>query len=221
MQFFYHKDAGNPVLEIEGEDYRYLFKVRRESVKELDVRNMRNSFLYTYNVDSVGKRSATLSLKNQKESVVMPCQKLHIGWCVIDPKTVEKTLPMLNEMGVEKISFIYCERSQKNFKMNYERLEKILINSSQQCGRSMLMEFEELKSLHTYINTYPESFVLDFSDKMIADQRDIQSILIGCEGGFTEDERESLKALKTVGLDSKLILKSESAVTAVAAKILL
>lgn len=222
MQFFYHQEAGKPILIIEGDDYRYLFKIRRESkVEELALRNMQDSKLYTYVIDEIAKKSATISLKHQSESDVMAKKKLHIGWCVIDPKTVEKTLPMLNEMGVAKISFVYCARSQKNFRLNYDRLEKIVINSSQQCGRSVMMEFEEFSDLDSYIGAYPQSHVLDFSDEMLEKDSGIQSVLIGCEGGFSNQERKALEMLRVIGLDSNLILKSESAVAAIAAKILL
>ena len=43
--------------------------------------------------------------------------KLHIGWCVIDPKTVEKYIASLNEIGVDKITFIYADYSQKISKL--------------------------------------------------------------------------------------------------------
>ncbi|XPV54809.1 MAG: hypothetical protein ACNI3H_07545 [Halarcobacter ebronensis] len=55
-----------------------------------------------------------------------------MAWCIVDPKTIEKELPYLNELGVRKITFISCDYSQKNFKLNFEKLEKILVNSSSQ-----------------------------------------------------------------------------------------
>ena len=45
--------------------------------------------------------------------------------------------------------------------------------------------------------------------------------MVGCEGGLTEDEIALFSSEKTVGFDTPLVLKSESAVCAVAGKILL
>ncbi|WP_456451949.1 RsmE family RNA methyltransferase, partial [Hydrogenimonas sp.] len=130
MQFLYHPDAGLPDITVEGEAYRYLFKVRRHRQGErIALRNLANDYLYFYRIDKVTRREAELVYLDKEERVVMPERALHLGWCVVDPKTVEKALPTLNELGVEKISFVYCERSQKNFRIDFERLRRILINS--------------------------------------------------------------------------------------------
>jgi 16S rRNA (uracil1498-N3)-methyltransferase len=148
--------------------------------------------------------------------VIAPNKHLHIGWCIIDTKIIEKTLPMLNEMGVGKISFIYCDRSQKNFKINLERLKKILVNSSQQCGRSKMMEIEILKSLKEYFKRYPKSAILDFGGKSI-NSGEIDSIVIGCEGGFSKNEKEQFEDKKCYSFNTAMILKSESAAVAITA----
>lgn len=57
------------------------------------------------------------------------------AWCVIDIKSIKKVLPMLNELGVSRITFVYCDRSQINIKLDFARFERILEASMQQCGR--------------------------------------------------------------------------------------
>ena len=69
---------------------------------------------------------------------------------MVDPKIVEKSIASLNELGVDKITFIYCEYSQKNFKPNFEKLEKLLINSSSQCGRSSIIKLDSCNSLKEF-----------------------------------------------------------------------
>ena len=144
-----------------------------------------------------------------------------MGWCVIDPKNIEKVLPSLNEMGVEKITFIYCKRSQKSFKVDFKRLEKILLNSSQQSGRSEMMKLEIVDDLESLLKVNPQSKMLNFSQKTVGSQQDIETIVIGCEGGFHTDEVALFKHENIVGFDTPLVLKSESAVCAVASKLLL
>ena len=125
---------------------------------------------------------------------------------------------MLNEMGVGKISFIYCDFSQKNFKLRLDRIKTILINSCQQCGRSDLMDIEILSSSQKFFEKYPEFIALDFNGENIECKNYNKPFLIGPEGGFSENEREYFKEI--VKLKS-FILRSESAVSSVAAKILL
>jgi len=222
MQFLYHPDSGLSKIKIEGESYKYIFKVRRHKEGErIALRNLQDQFIYFYKIERVTRREAELLFLEKKEKIVMPKHSMHIGWCIIDPKVVEKTLPMLNEFGVEKITFIYCARSQKNFKLDFERLKRILINSSQQCGRSKMMELELVSSIDEYLKTYPQSAVLDFGGKHIICKDMAKSILVGCEGGFSEEERELFKNRIVFTLKTPLILRSESAVVAAASTFLI
>ena len=98
--------------------------------------------LYRYKIVNIDGRSAALELVSAEAEQVAASKQLHIGWCVVDSKSVEKVLPLLNELGVAKITFIYCDRSQKNFKPDFKRYERILESSMQQCGRSEMMIFD-------------------------------------------------------------------------------
>ena len=219
MQFVYHSEAGAEFLAIEGETYSYIFKVRRHrSGEEIAMRNMRDGYLYRYKIDRVTRREAMLTLVHKEYKEVLPRHFLHLLWCVIDPKTIEKTLPALNELGVAKISFVYCARSQRNFKLRLDKLQKILINSSQQCGRSRLMELEIIESFDEALDRYGDAVLIDFCEEKLACADNIQRAFIGCEGGFGEDERKRAKVVR--GLDTPLILRSETAATAVASKVL-
>jgi len=213
MQFLYHQDSGLPKIEIDNKSYKYIFKVRRHKEKEqIALRNLEDQYIYFYKIKKVTRRSAELVFLKKEKRVVMPQDSRHIGWCIIEPKVVEKTLPMLNELGVAKISFIYCDRSQKNFKLDFERLNRILINSCQQCGRSRLMEFEIFDSIELYFKEYPKSAIFDFGKNPVRCKDGVKSILVGCEGGFSDKERELFKDKQIFTLNTPLILRSESAV---------
>ncbi|WP_281951528.1 16S rRNA (uracil(1498)-N(3))-methyltransferase [Nitrosophilus kaiyonis] len=221
MQFVYHSQSGIDILKIEKDIYNYLFKVRREKVGEtIPFRNLKDSYIYYYRIDDVSKRYAILSLREKIKKEVLPKRYLHIGWCVIEPKTIEKSIHFLNEIGVSKISFIYCDRSQKNFKINLDKLHKINISSSQQCGRSSLIEFEILKNIEEFIAKYKDFVLINFSQKKLENKKP-QRVLIGCEGGFSDKELEILKNFETLGFDTQMVLKSETAAIAMSSKILI
>lgn len=223
MQYLYHENCGKEILEIDGDLYKYLFKVRRANIDSLfNFRNLKDANIYEYKTINIDKRSATLKLESSKELIVEQDKKLHLLWSIVDPKTIEKQLPYLNEIGVDKVTFFYADFSQKNFKLNFEKLEKILLNSSQQCGRSSIIKLELEKSFDEVLKKYPESFMFNFSSNLIDDLKDnIQTIMIGCEGGFSNKEIEKIESTKVVGIKSNLILRSETAVTVVASKLLL
>ncbi|UFH59505.1 16S rRNA (uracil(1498)-N(3))-methyltransferase [Sulfurovum mangrovi] len=222
MLYLYNALSGQPSLILEGDDHRYIFKVRRHKVDDtLYLRNLEDGLIHRYLITQMDKRSATLILEESKTLEVKAKHDLHIGWCMIDPKSVEKVLPSLNEMGVAKITFIYCDRSQKSFKPDFKRWEKILLNSSQQSGRSVMMEMAMAESLEAFLSTNPESYLLNFSEHTLSSEMPVGTIVIGCEGGVTEKETALFSSEKIVGFDTPLVLKSESAVCAVASKILL
>ncbi len=221
MQFLFHPQSGADSILLEDEPYRYLIKARREKEgAEVHTRNLQDDFLHTYAIESIGKRDATLRLVAQ-ESLPKRGSDLHIGWCVVDPKTVEKSLPMLNQTGVGSITFITCAFSQKNFRISEDRLEKILINSCEQSGRSDLMGINFSPSLSEFLKAHPECAVLDFNPTATFETLATRTLVIGCEGGFSDKERALFGSHPVVGFASGLILKSETAALAAAAKMVL
>jgi 16S rRNA (uracil1498-N3)-methyltransferase len=221
--YTFHENAGQTLLTLKGELHKYLIKVRRHSLDDnLAFRNREDiTKLYTYRVVELEPRSATLELIESETLEVKATKELHVGWCVIDSKSVEKVLASLCEIGVSKISFIFCDRSQKNFKPDFKRYERIVEASMQQSGRTSKLSFDTYKSISLFINDYPDTMVFDFTDNILDGDSDFQRVLIGCEGGFSDGEKELLKSHKVFRLNSPMVLRSESAVMAVASKILL
>ena len=223
MRFLFDAEAGKEQLILKGESFKYIIKVRRHKIgDELGFRQKESSeTLYRYKIINIDGRSAALELISAEDEQVTAPKQLHIGWCVVDSKSVEKVLPLLNELGVAKITFIYCDRSQKNFKPDFKRYERILESSMQQCGRSEMMDFDEVKNIEAFVKQNPQTVVFDFCDEVLDDSSDIDTVLIGSEGGLSETERAFLENQKIVSLDTPMILRSETAATAIASKILL
>ncbi len=223
MQYTFDENAGISQLVLENENYKHLIKARRQKIGDiLSFRNLKNSLLYDYKIISINKKNAILELFSSEERKVEVEKKLHLGWCIVDPKTIEKELPYLNELGVDKITFFPSDYSQKNFKLNFEKLEKILINSSQQCGRSSIIKLESEKNLKEFIQKNQDSYILNFSLKVVDDvKEDIKTIIIGCEGGFSKSEIESFNQEKIIGFKTPLILKSQTAINAITSKIII
>ena len=222
MLYLYNIQAKENTLTLKDDDHKYIFRVRRHRVGEvIALRNLEDTLIYKYEISYMDKKSTQLELKESYILEIKASKQLHIGWCVIEPKNIEKVLPSLNEIGVSKITFIYCSRSQKSFKLDFKRLNKILLNSSQQSGRSEMMELDTLSSLDEFISQYPQSKMLNFSTNQISDYRDdIDTIVVGCEGGFSSDEVEKFNPKDIVSFDTNMVLKSESAIVALSSLVL-
>ncbi len=224
MQFLYHGEAGAESIKLTGDDHRYITKIRRHRVGDtIALRNLSDEDIHFYIIENIDKKTAQLYKSESKTLPTTPNRYLHIGWCIIEPKKIEKTLPALNEIGVSAVTFIRCGRSQSNFKIDTKRLETILINSSQQCGRSAPMRINFVDSIEQFIQKHPQTYMLNFSDTKLSRDRDIDinTIIIGCEGGFDERETALIRPENVVGLDTPMVLRSETAAIAAASMILL
>lgn len=223
MQFIYDKNSKNELLKIEDENYNYIVKARRHKLDDiLDFRNLEDDFLYSYKISQIDKKSLFLNLLKKEEKIIENSKKIHLAWCVVDPKTIYENIASLNELGVDKITFVYSDFSQKNFKINFEKLEKILINSSSQCGRSSIIKLDIYKNIDTFIKDNPDTYFLDFSQTSIDSKvLDIKTLMIGTEGGFSKRERELFNKNFIVGFSSNLILKSQTAIISATSKIIL
>jgi 16S rRNA (uracil1498-N3)-methyltransferase len=224
MTFLFEETAGSGELALKGEAFKYLVKVRRHAVGDRIAFRRPDvpATLYIYEVASIDGRTLHLRLLEQRELEIAHEHQLHIGWCVVDTKSVEKVLPFLNELGVAQITFITCERSQKNFRPDFDRFERILRSSMQQCGRSVMMRFATMGSVAEFAQAYPETIAFDFCERRFdARQQKPSTVLIGPEGGLCDEERALLDPSRVYRLAAPTVLRSETAVVAVSSAVLL
>lgn len=218
MQFSFCELSGKRSLTLHVEDYAHVFKVRRVMVGvELDFSNLKDGKTYTYLLESLDKKEAKLTLKKTKEAKNISTCRAHIGWCVVDPKVIEKHIAMLSEMGLERLTLVYADFSQKNYKIDERRLRRILINSCEQSGRVSLMKIEILQSVQEYLSAYPKSAIIDFSENRLENIESIESFLVGPEGGFSQDEKKLFTCREVFGLNCSSILRSETVVVGICA----
>ena len=123
------------------------------------------------------------------------------------------------ELGVTKFLPIIFDRTVVR-KINNERLEKIVIEASEQSNRLNVPEIEKAQDLKNFLNS--NSMDLIFTD-LNSDNKKIDKskltdkpicIIIGPEGDFSEAEREeilSFKGVQSLKINEN-ILRSETAV---------
>lgn len=218
MKFLLHPDAGSAHLILSGDDFKYIVKVRRHKSGDLiSLRSRKETAVeYRYRLERSDAKHAYLNLESQKHAPCEAARRLHIGWCMVDPKTIEKTLPMLCELGVDTITFIHCRRSQHNFRLDVERLERIMESSMMQSGRTSMIRLEESPALSTFLKAHPEAVVLDFGGEPLKASDSVETVVIGCEGGFDENERKLFAEHTIRRFALPMILRSETAAVAVA-----
>ena len=121
------------------------------------------------------------------------------------------------ELGVTKFIPILSERTMVR-DLNSERLNKVIIEASEQSNRIKLPKLEKLVKFKDFIKLYKDTDIvfgdLNSSNDQIKINKDSPvCILIGPEGDFSENERKEILDLKNVKSlkINKNILRTETA----------
>ena len=133
MQFLYHQAAGARLIQLNKGELLHLMALRLAPQSELFLRNLKDDYLYLYELIELGKKNATLLFKDKKEKRRTKSLS-SLALAVIEPKILERLLPFLNELNLGKLILVYADFSQRNFRIDFQRLERILIHSCEQCG---------------------------------------------------------------------------------------
>ena len=140
-----------------------------------------------------------------------PIKKGRIDWII------EKAC----ELGVARIVPVLTQRTIVD-KINPDRLSAHMIEAAEQCGRTALPELAEMVKLTAMLANWPADRTLIFADEAggapmaEAITPGPAAILIGPEGGFTDDERAAIRAhpaARGVSLGPR-ILRADTAVVA-------
>lgn len=212
MRFLYDENAGSPSFELSGDAFLHLRAQRKKAGELIRLQNLRDNTAYFYEIMEFKRNFALLELREKKQLNPQTFTS-QIGWAVCDSSVIEKTLPFLNELGLGSLVLFYSDFSQRNIKLDFGRFERILKNSNQQCGRYEMMKISllELGELENCVR-------LDFDGDDFSTLSTDELLIVGAEGGFSQNEREKIK--RSVGLKCQNILRSQTAIISALTKIL-
>jgi 16S rRNA (uracil1498-N3)-methyltransferase len=141
-----------------------------------------------------------------------PVKRGRIDWLV------EKA----TELGVARLLPVVTRRTIVD-RLNLERLRAHTIEAAEQCERTALPTLDEPQKLDRLLKAWPEDRTLWFADEAggepFAPARGPAAILIGPEGGFTDEERAAIRALpqaRPVSLGPRILRADTAALAAVA-----
>jgi 16S rRNA (uracil1498-N3)-methyltransferase len=141
-----------------------------------------------------------------------PVKRGRIDWLV------EKA----TELGVKRLLPVVTRRTVVD-RLNRERLRAHAVEAAEQCERTALPELVEPRKLDAVLKSWPEDRRLWFADEAggepFAPLPGPAAILIGPEGGFTDEERAAIRALpqaSPVSLGPRILRADTAALAAIA-----
>lgn len=218
-------------IRLDGGHAHYLLKVMRikqgEPVKLFDDRTGE----YLAHVTVLGKRDLILSVEGRtrdREDVpdlwlcAAPIKKDRFNWIA------EKA----TELGVAKMIPVQTARTQ-NGQIKPDKLRAHMIEAAEQCERSALPILDSMIKLESLLSDWPQDRHLFFADERIYERDDGGSgsfrkalvardgpaaILIGPEGGFSDQENKAIRALPQsapISLGPRILRADTAAVAAI------
>ena len=218
IRLYFSKSLSNNLIDtLDKSQSHYVNKVMR--VKENELFSLFNSSgEWEAKILNISKGIVEFNVTKQLRQKENP-KELWLAFSPIKSNYFNFMIQKATELGVTKFIPIIFDRTIVR-KINKERLEKVIIEASEQSNRINVPDIEDPKSLDDFL--YNNKVDLIFTDlnskntkidlKKVTDKP--TCVIIGPEGDFSEEERA--KILKFSGVQplkiNENILRSETAV---------
>ena len=213
--FYKEKLSDNLISNLDKSQSHYISKVMR--IKEGESFSLFNdSGEWEAKINEIKKGIVNFiiikKLKNSENN-----SEIWLAFTPIKLNYLNFMIQKATELGVTKFIPILSERTMVR-DLNSERLNKVIIEASEQSNRIKLPKLEKLVKFKDFIKLYKDTNIvfgdLNSSNDQIKINKDSPvCILIGPEGDFSENERKEILDLKNVKSlkINKNILRAETA----------
>ena len=217
--------CGGAEIRIEGGQAHYLLNVMRlkegAPVKLFDDR----SGEYLATVTAAGRRDLVLTVQGKLRDR-LPSPDLWLCQALIKKDRLDWIAEKSCELGVGRFVPVLTRRCVVD-KVKDDRLRSQMIEAAEQCERTALPEIAPLTRLEAMLKDWPQDRILYFCDErggepfgqpMQQRQTAKAAILIGPEGGFTDEENAAIRThplAKAVSLGPRILRADTAAVAAI------
>ena len=215
--------AAGGSLTLDGAPANYLGNVLRlqpgDAVKLFDDR----SGEWLAQIAEAGKKRVTLTIDRKlREREAVP--DLWLLFAPIKRGRIDWLVEKATELGIARLQPVITRRTIVD-RLNLDRLRAHAIEAAEQCERTALPQLDEAQKLDALLKTWPADRILYFADETggvpfaTAATAGPAAILIGPEGGFTDEERAAIRALpqaRPVSLGPRILRADTAALAAIA-----
>lgn len=221
-RFFVSSAISGEKIILDGEEFYHAVKVTRHKVGYSIIvcdNTDRDYYAVITKIDSAYLEAKITKIeKNVAETTNKV--SLYIGI----NKDIDTVIQKAVELGIKKIVPFTSQHGNSD-SVNYDRLNKIIVESSKQCGRSCLAVLNQTVSFTDALDSTKDSNIMLFyefeNNNKVADctldmSKDT-AVFIGSEGGFSEEEISHAKACNAniLTLGKRILRVSTAVVSAV------
>ncbi len=212
--------AEGAALTLDGVAANYLVNVLRlgpgAQVKLFDDRTGE----WLAEIAEAGRKRVTLAVtRHLRERDPVP--DLWLLFAPIKRGRIDWLVEKATELGVARLVPILTRRTIVE-RLNLDRLRAHIVEAAEQCERTALAELAEPQKLGALLAAWPAERILYFADESgggpLTAEPGPAAILVGPEGGFTDEERAAIGRLpqaRPVSLGPRILRADTAAVAAV------
>jgi 16S rRNA (uracil1498-N3)-methyltransferase len=173
-------------------------------------------------ITEAGKKRMTLTVERKtREPETVP--DVWLAFAPVKRTQTDWLVEKATELGAARLVPVMTQRTVAE-RVKLERLESIAIEAAEQCGRTMIPEMAEPVSLKRLVEERDAGRTLYFADEGggeaagAAFKAGPATILIGPEGGFTNEERALVRAAPNsipISLGPRILRAETAALAAV------
>ena len=225
--YFPKKILLKQTVTITTKQLHYLINVMRK--KKNDTVLIFNSIdgEYLAKISQIYKKYMVLIIEKKIRDVETEID-LWILFAPVKKTPTEYIIQKATELGASKIFPVITDRTNTK-QINLKRMRNIVIEAAEQSERLTIPEISDLRKLKDLIESWDKKRIILYGDETIRNRDEIKfdlqniyskpsgAILIGPEGGFTNDEIDYLRKkpyIKPIDLGSR-ILRSDTAVISI------
>ena len=211
-------------VELEAGQANYLGNVLRLSLGGEVLLFDGSSGEWLARIAESGKKRMTLTVERRTRGPeVIP--DVWLAFAPVKRAQTDWLVEKATELGAARLIPVITQRTIAE-RVKLERLKAIAIEAAEQCGRTMLPEIAEPQALKRLLDERDKARTLYFADEgggeRVADafKAGPALILVGPEGGFTDDERKGVRAAINavpISLGPRILRAETAALAALAA----
>jgi len=172
-------------------------------------------------IAEAGRKRVTLTVGERlREREAVP--DLWLLFAPIKRGRIDWLVEKATELGIARLVPVITGRTIVE-RLNLDRLRAHIVEAAEQCERTTLTELAEPRKLEALLADWPADRALYFADEEggepLAAAPGPAAILVGPEGGFTDEERAAIRAVpqaRPITLGPRILRADTAALAAVA-----
>lgn len=227
--FFYSFDKKelNQNLSISKKENSELFhqitKVLRLKFNEKITFLNNSDFEYIFQINNIGNKIIDFKLIEKRKNETELNTHFHLFLALPKKDKLELIIQKAVELGIQEITPIISQRTIK-LNINEKRLNRIIIEASEQCHASKIIKFNKIKKLSEIKNDNLNLILDPYAENHISKTKELikiekTNLFIGPEGGFSDEEIKTLLKLKNshnINLGKRILRLETAAISTMA-----